>query len=172
VALRIRTAEPGDERRLSLVASATFLETFAGTLDGADIVAHCEREHAVAAYAGWLANPDARLWLAETEARSAAVGYLLLAPPSLPLADLRQDDLEVKRIYVLSRFQGGAGSALMDRAVEEARRRGARRLLLGVYARNDRALAFYARHGFAKVGERRFQVGANAYEDVILAREL
>jgi len=165
-------AETGDERRLSLVAAATFLETFAGILDGPDIVAHCEREHAAAAYARWLSDPDARLWLAETEAGAAPVGYLLLARPSLPLDDLRADDLEVKRIYVLSRHQGGTGSALMGRAVDEARRRGAGRLLLGVYARNERALAFYARHGFAKVGERRFQVGANSYDDVVLARDV
>ena len=89
------------------------------------------------------------------------------------LADLRTDDLELKRIYLLSRFHGGGtGRRLMQHAVDEARSRGAGRLLLGVYAGNERALAFYARCGYVRVGERRFQVGANTYEDAILALDL
>jgi ribosomal protein S18 acetylase RimI-like enzyme len=46
---------------------------------------------------------------------------------------------------------------------------GARRLLLGVYGRNRRAIAFYARQGFIQVGVRKFEVGANTYDDLVLA---
>ncbi len=56
--------------------------------------------------------------------------------------------------------------------MEEARARGAPRLLLGVYAGNDRAIAFYGRQGFKPVGERSFLVGANRYHDLVLARRL
>ena len=89
------------------------------------------------------------------------------------MRDLHPDDLEIKRIYVLSRFHGsGLGSRLMDAALDEAKRRGARRALLGVYEQNARALAFYAKQGFTRIGERQFQVGANTYGDYILARRL
>ena len=82
-------------------------------------------------------------------------------------------DLELKRIYLLSRFHGaGAGRALMEAAIVEARLRGARRLLLGVYAGNGRAIAFYLKQGFSRISERRFQVGRNAYEDIIFALDL
>jgi len=101
------------------------------------------------------------------------VGYLLLARPSLPLRGLRQDDREVKRIYLLQRFHGaGLGRQLMRQAADAARDGGAKRLLLGVYAGNERALAFYRKAGFRKVGDRRFQVGANTYEDTMLALDL
>lgn len=173
MATALKAAEAGDERRLALVGQATFLETFAGILDGSDILAHCEREHSAAAYAQWLADPDARIWIAQTDPGSAPVGYLLLARPSLPLPDLRPDDLEVKRIYLLHRFHGsGTGQAMMEKALIDARQRGARRLLLGVYAHNHRAIAFYLKNGFVKVGERRFEVGARGYEDTMLARDL
>jgi ribosomal protein S18 acetylase RimI-like enzyme len=60
----------------------------------------------------------------------------------------------------------------MSAAVEAARAAGAPRLLLGVYGGNARALAFYARQGFTEAGTRRFQVGANLYDDLVLARPL
>ncbi len=44
-AARVRLATPADAAALSLVGSATFLETFAGLHSGADILAHCERNH-------------------------------------------------------------------------------------------------------------------------------
>ncbi|MFD1041416.1 hypothetical protein [Pseudoxanthomonas kaohsiungensis] len=46
----IRRASPGDEAALSLVGQATFLETFAGVLDGAAIVGHCAGAHGAARY--------------------------------------------------------------------------------------------------------------------------
>ena len=168
----IRPAGLGDAPRLALAAQASFLETFAGLLGGSDIVARCEEQLGVAAHERWLADPDARLWLAEMEEGGAPVGYALLARPDLPVAT-DEADLELKRIYLLSRFHGaGAGQALMEAAIAEAGRRGARRLLLGVYAGNRRARAFYVRQGFSQVGERRFQVGGNAYEDIIFALDL
>ena len=64
---RLRAGRPGDESALALVGQATFLETFAGILDGRDVVAHCQREHAPARYAEWLGRPTAATWLAELE---------------------------------------------------------------------------------------------------------
>ncbi len=169
----LRVAAPGDEQALALVGAASFLETFAGVLDGADILTHCATQHAAPLYAQWLARGDMCLWIAQTTAGAAPVGYAVLAPAALPVADPQPDDLELKRIYLLHRFQGGGlGRRLMQAAIDEARNRAARRLLLGVYARNEKALAFYMRCGFEQVGERRFQVGGNQYEDAVLALPL
>jgi ribosomal protein S18 acetylase RimI-like enzyme len=124
-------------------------------------------------YEGFLKSPEAAVWLAEALEGAAPVGYAVLDRPHLPVTDLQAEDVEIKRIYVLSRFHGtGVGGQLMSAALEEARRRGSRRALLGVYAQNHRALAFYAKHGFTRVGERYFHVGANTYFDHILARQL
>ena len=169
----VRRAVPGDALALSLVGSATFLDTFAGVIDGGDIVAHCVKQHSVAVYDAWLASSDAAVWLAETVDGGAPVGFAVLDRPNLPLDDLQPDDLELKRIYVLSRFHGsGVGPRLMNEAMDEARRRGARRALLGVYSDNARALAFYAKTGFVRIGARQFQVGAHTYSDHILSLSL
>ena len=162
----IRAAGPADGDALSLVARTTFHETFAGTLSGADIVRHCRENY----------TPDSFLtgtsWLAE-EDRGAPIGYALTTAPDLPEIDVRDGDVEVKKIYVLSRWHGtGVGSALMDAVSERARVEGAGRLLLGVYARNGRAIRFYQKSGFAIGGTRRYLVGDTYYDDVIMVRDL
>jgi len=170
---RVRVCGPGDEHALALVGQATFLDSFAGVLRGADVVAHCIRQHTPEIYREWLADSRARSWIAEIEPGYAPVGYLVVAPANLPLPDLRDDDLEIKRIYLLHRVQGtGLGTRLMKEGIEYARREDRSRLLLGVYGGNARAIAFYERCGFRSIGERRFLVGDNHYDDLIMGLDL
>ncbi|KTE14083.1 GNAT family N-acetyltransferase [Sphingopyxis sp. H115] len=165
---RVRPATRDDAAALALIGAATFLETFAGILDGDAIVGHCERAHSRAAYEAYI-DAGAQAWLAEIEPGQAPVGFALSAAPDLPGA--RAGDWELKRIYSLSRFHGsGLGAALMRAAVNAAAAHD--RLLLGVYARNARAIAFYRKQGFDQIAERRFDVGGKLYDDVVLARPL
>ncbi|MFL6427038.1 MAG: GNAT family N-acetyltransferase [Acidobacteriaceae bacterium] len=166
----LRLCAAGDEEALALVGAATFLETFAGLLTGPDIVAHCRVQHAASRYAAWLADAQYRLCLAEL--KSAPVGFAVLSPPDLPLA-LTEDDIELKRIYLLHRFQGGGlGRALLGWSAAQARSMGKKRLLLGVKADNATALAFYDRVGFVRIGERKFLVGDMWCDDYILSLAL
>lgn len=161
-----------DADRLALVGSATFLETFAGVLDGDALVDHCAREHSSSAYQQHLTS-GAVAWLVEARFGEAPIGFALLSKPSLPGSTADGSDIELKRIYALSRFHGsGAGAELMRHATQYAEERGCQRLLLGVYAGNDRARAFYDKHGFRQIADRRFRVGAREYDDVVLARSL
>lgn len=168
----IRRAEAADADALALVGRATFLETYAGELPGTDILAHCARQHAPEVYAGWLASADHRLWIAEAAEGVAPLGYVVLGPPDLP-APTTASDVEIKRLYLLHRFQGrGLGAGLMSAALEGAREAGFTRVLLGVFGRNTAAIDFYRRQGFTLAGERKFQVGASVYDDLVLARAL
>lgn len=164
----VRSATVADVEALALIGAATFLETFAGVLDGAAIVAHCAVAHSSDAYLGYL-HSGGQAWLAEAEPGNAPVGYALLAQPDLAAA--RAGDIELKRIYVLSRLHGsGCGAVLMAAAITAGT--GHNRLLLGVYAGNLRAQSFYAKQDFTKIGERRFEVGGKLYDDVVFARPL
>ena len=169
----IRRCTPGDEIALSLVGQATFLEAFAGVVFGKDVMDHCLRQHAAPKYAAWLRDPATRIWIAEADPGQAPVGYLVLTAPDLPLPDIGPRDAEVKRVYILHRFQQqGLGASLMDLARAEAIANGMRRLCLGVYSGNTAAVAFYERLGYQKVGRRSFKVGSNLYEDFVLALPL
>ena len=167
----IRRCGPDDAAALALVGAATFLDSYAWMIEGRDILAHVAARHSEAAYAAFLANPACALWLAES-ALAAPIGFALLTAPDLPV-ETAPDDLEVRRIYLLSRYQGsGLGRALLDAAIGEARTRGAARLLLGTATGNDRAIGFYRHVGFNVVGERQFTVGARTYDDWVLALTL
>ncbi len=167
VPFAIRAAVPNDAGALALVGGATFLETFAGVHTGAEIVAHCAEAHSVAAYEALLRG-GAEAWVAETAGTGAVLGYAVLSGPRLPGAG--EGDLELKRIYTLSVLHGGgAGRALLEACVGRARERGARRVMLGVFSENARAIAFYRRAGFERVGEYRFDVGGTGYLDWVMA---
>lgn len=170
--VNIRPCALGDESALALIGQATFLETFAGILGGQDILVHCAQAHAAALYRAWLSDPDCALWLAETRAGNAPVGYMVVAPPQLPLPDTT-GDLELKRIYLLGRFQGGGlGKRLVSTAITHAGDAGVKRLLLGVYAGNEPAIGFYRRLGFNNLGTRKFNVGGRDYDDHIMGLSL
>lgn len=167
-----RRAEAADAEALALVGQATFLETYAGQLLAADILAHCARQHAPEVYAGWLASGAYRLWIAEADEGRAPIGYAVLAPPDLPMPTTDKD-VEIKRIYLLHRFHGqGLGAELMRACLDGAREAGFGRALVGVFGRNEAAIGFYRRQGFSLAGERKFQVGASVYDDLVLTRPL
>lgn len=169
---RLRRATAADAPAVAMVAAASFLETFAGILPGEDIVAHCTRNSSIAKFAGWADDPAGVVTLAEHPDGHAPVGFTLLTTPDLPVAPI-EGDVELRRIYALSITRGtGLGNRLMGQALADARALGARRVLLGVLGTNVRARAFYEREGFALAGERRFNVGAGWYDDVIYARAL
>jgi ribosomal protein S18 acetylase RimI-like enzyme len=167
----IRRCTPADIPALSLIGAATFLESFAGILEGANILEHCARKHSERSYRVALKAPEAAAWVAEL--KGAPVGYALVTPPSELPVPLDPGDLELKRIYLLSRFHGsGTAVHLMKQAMEFAHAAGAKRFLLGVYAQNARAIAFYRRQGFTEVGTRTFHIGSGTYHDLILAAQL
>ena len=169
----LRRAGLEDAAMLAMVASATFLDGFAGVLPGEAMVAHAARHHVPEVYARYLDRAEVAVWLAVARNGGAPVGYAMLTPPDLPAETVEAGDLELKRIYALSRFHGsGVGQRLMRTALAEARARGARRVTLGVYAGNARALRFYARNGFRQIGTRQFTVGSLLCDDFVLGRPL
>jgi ribosomal protein S18 acetylase RimI-like enzyme len=169
---RLRRASIEDAAALSLVAGATFLETFAAMLPGADIVAHCANKSSPVAFARWLGDDRSVVVLADHPVTSAPVGYTVLTAPDFPIPT-DPGDVELKRIYTLGLTHGsGLGQALMDRALVNAAELGCARMLLGVHPENRRARRFYERAGFSVIGERVFQVGAQRITDPIYARAL
>lgn len=188
-AVKLRRATSEDADALALVGAATFLEAFTWMLPGADILAHCTKNHSAESYRAALAKPNTRITLAIAATSGAPVGYAMVTDPDLPSFSVQPGDIELKRIYLLSRFRPrlyapvlddagqpqanlGAGQALMNAAIADAESMGFRRLLLGTHENNQRAIAFYRRNGFAEAGTRTFRVGSQCCCDLIFARPL
>lgn len=192
-AVRLRHATEADAAALALVGAATFLEAFTWMLPGADIIAHCAKNHIPEAYRAYMAHPETRITIAEAVPGGAPVGYAMLTAPELPTFAVRPTDIELKRIYLFSRFRSErtpvmrtseitgalepieglrAGQALMDAAVNDACEMGRTRLLLGTHAGNLQAINFYRKNGFEEAGTRTFHVGAQICCDLIFAKPL
>ena len=178
--ITLRPATLADAPALALVGAATFLEAFTWMLPGADIIAHCAKSHTAEAYEAYLARPETRITLA-TAGHDAPVGFAMLTAPELPTFHVLPSDIELKRIYLFSRFRNSPvqnapglrpAQALLNAAIAEARTLHRTRLLLGTHANNHRAIAFYHRNGFTEAGTRTFQVGTQLCSDLIFAKPL
>ena len=168
----VRRAQAADAPALALVAGTTFLETFHAITPVADLVTHVTNKSSAAAFAAWIEDPAAAVFYAAADRTGAPLGYAVLTAPDFPVVT-DERDAELRRIYTLVATHGtGLGAALMQAALDEARERGRKRVLLGVHPDNDRARRFYERTGFRVIGERVFSVGASRFVDPIYALDL
>jgi GNAT superfamily N-acetyltransferase len=123
-----------------------------------------------------IADPAGAVLLAERRGASGdaeLVGYAHLVSGPAPAAVRGPAPMELRRLYVARAWHGQrVAQALMDAALDTARARGAGTLWLGVWERNPRAAAFYAKYGFTRVGEQRFVLGTDVQTDWLLARPL
>lgn len=168
---RIRKCTEEDARLLSAIASSTFLETYAGLLPTDEILAHCDVHYSATKFSEALKSSEFSAAVLETQPISTAIGYRVLEQVKVETDAFLIHDFELKKLYVLGRFHGtGLGRALISEAVAEAGKRGARRLVLGVYEKNASAIRFYERIGFRPIGERSVRVGSLNLRDILMAR--
>jgi ribosomal protein S18 acetylase RimI-like enzyme len=83
---------------------------------------------------------------------------------------------EVFGLGVDPQFEGrGAGRALMEALIDEARARGGQKMTLRVFAPNDRARRLYKSLGFEREGllKREFRIGDGEYvDDILMAKTI
>jgi GNAT superfamily N-acetyltransferase len=158
VSAAIRRATLADASTLSTLGARTFVESFGHLYSAEDLQAFIDENHAPIAYARYFADPAYALWLAEAD--GTAIGYALAGPGSLPHADAKPGDGELKRLYLLASAQGsGVGARLFDEALAWLERDGPRTLWISVWSENHGAQRFYSRYGFENAGEYDFIVG-------------
>jgi len=154
------------------VAAATFLETYHALIGVADIVAHVTERCTADTFTRWIDDPEAWVSYAAVETTDTPLGFAVLTAPDFPIP-LTPDDIELRRIYTLATSHGhGVGPALLTAALDEARARGKRRMLLGTHPENTRAQRFYEREGFVLVGRRQFRVGDRVFDDPVYSLTL
>lgn len=161
----IRKASAADAATLSLIARATFLEAFADLIDGKAIVEHCRSELSAGTFARTL-RQTGLAWLAQHAGTGAPIGFAQLGRTQLPEATA--NDVELKRIYILSQYRGsGLAQAIWNEAKTAACKGGAGRVLLAVYRHNNRARGFYEKLGFSRLDDRDFEVGGKLYPGTV-----
>ncbi|HEX5971626.1 MAG TPA: GNAT family N-acetyltransferase [Gemmatimonadaceae bacterium] len=172
--LVIRRATPADAATLAAFAEAAFADTFAADNTPGDMAVYLAGAFGEAKQREELTDRSRVVLLAERG--GALAGYAMLNDATAPAGATSvalANAMEIARLYAGRRWIGtGVGAALMQHCLDLAASRGREWIWLGVWERNARAIAFYARWGFSDVGAQSFQLGADRQTDRIMARRL
>ncbi len=83
------------------------------------------------------------------------------------------ESLEVERIYIKSSFQKhGLGKYLLNNAIEIAIEHNKKNIWLGVWEKNENAIAFYKKLGFVQAGSHSFYMGDDEQVNLIMIKTL
>lgn len=165
----IRRGAPEDAEVLSALAAKVFHDTFAVHNSPEDMKAYMDDAFAVERIREELGDPRAVVLLAYVDGELA--GYAKVFDGETPESVPGASAMELSRLYADGRWHGrGVGAALMAACLDEARRAGRETIWLGVWERNDRAIAFYRKNGFVACGSHSFWLGADEQTDLLMAR--
>ncbi|WP_272546605.1 GNAT family N-acetyltransferase [Burkholderia cepacia] len=171
----IRVATLSDAIPLAELKRDTFRETFLQDGFGIDyppndLAAYEARTYSVETITGQLNDPECRTWVAESD-DGTLVGYAHAGPCKLPHPDVAEGSGEIHQIYLRRGTQGtGAGRALFDSALDYLATERPGPVWLGVWSGNAKAIAFYEKAGFTRVGTYDFKVGESTDLEFIYRR--
>jgi diamine N-acetyltransferase len=165
----IRTATAADADILAELGTRTFRETFSKDNTPEDMALYLAEHFGGALQRAELLDDTVCFLLLFSEEGPA--GYVKLRRGAAGVRGLHP--LEVCRFYVDKAFHGG-GAALELMAATDAlaRREGHDVVWLAVWEHNARAIRFYERHGFARVGEQPFTLGRDVQTDWLMAKKV
>jgi diamine N-acetyltransferase len=169
--IRIAKCTPDDLLTLQQISYVTFDETFKeqntpenmkGYLDKAFNLKQLEKE---------LINTSSEFFFVYFNNELA--GYLKLNINDAQSEDMGNEALEVERIYIKRDFQKhGLGRYMLNKAVEIAKVHKKSKVWLGVWEKNENAIAFYKKMGFVESGSHSFYMGDEEQIDIIMALDI
>jgi ribosomal protein S18 acetylase RimI-like enzyme len=170
MAVTIRRAVETDAQGLSRLAAITFPLACTPQTSAEFLATHIATRLDPASFRDHLTDPACVVLLAEDDDGADLVGYTMLltgepTDPDVAQALRFRPTVSLERCYVHPDHHGtGVAGELMNATLAAASSTGAEGIWLGVSEENDRANAFYARHGFEQIGKKRFPIG-DAWED-------
>ena len=166
----IRKAEERDASSLAAVGIEVWVNTY--LRDGVSPVFadYVLAEFTAQKFRNAIRNPDLATWVSEN--RTGIDGFVTVCSTATsPLPGC--SPLEITTLYVQPRHQSaGEGAALLHRALDHCRSMGGESVWLTVEAENRRAVDFYLRHGFTRIGSTDFVIGDRGYENYVMRADL
>lgn len=171
--MTLRIATASDASTLTSLAASTMREAFGPPYNAAELVdEYIQTSITQPILEKELADPRSVFFLVET-ADQTPIGYAKMRQHAPPRKMTNRHAVEIQRIYLLQSQVGqGLGRLLMDHCLTWARNEGYSAVWLGVWERNQRALAFYERMGFERFGYHYFQFGSERQRDFWLQKKL
>lgn len=162
----IREGLPGDAVRLAILASQVWLDTYAVDGISNDFANYVLSEFTPGNFEAALGDPGTCFILAERGDNIAAFARVAFSA-ACPAKGCSTSELET--LYVQERFtRQGLGQALLHAAEAKAWERSGLPLWLTVNANNQRAVTFYQRRGYVRVGRTHFVLGTERHANHVL----
>lgn len=149
----------------------TFYDAFAAQNTPEDIAQYMDTQFSRESLMAEVGSPGNIFLLAYLG--DAPVGYMRLLEHEPPPEMEQEPAIEIVRIYSEQPAIGkGVGKALMQYALDLARKIGKNWIWLGVWEHNHRAIAFYTKWGFEKFGDHPFILGSDTQTDWWMKKKL
>lgn len=167
----IRVATKADLPAILEVAIASYEDTFAAFNTRENMDAFYAENYTLARFTSEFDEPNSILFVACRN--NQVVGFVRLRASYEADKHLNGSAIELQRLYIHPGHQGiRAGALLMQRAMEYAIAQQFEWIWLGVWEKNFKAQAFYAKHGFVRFSQHVFQMGDDPQIDWLLKRKL
>jgi len=167
--MKIRRAVASDAEPLAALAARTYYETFVDHTSPEDMAEFLSTAYGIRQQRAEIEDPNVVTFLAVDD--DQVIAFAQVRPGNCDSCDAGPSPVELWRFYVDSGWHGRGVAQTLMRAVEQAARDfGGETLWLGVWERNERAKAFYAKCGFIDIGSHHFVVGKDVQTDRVMAR--
>ncbi|KAK5999720.1 hypothetical protein QM012_005126 [Aureobasidium pullulans] len=169
----LRKATLEDVIAIADLGAHVYTLTFGHSVPQEDLSDYLDEAYSVSATAKEIANPDKDMIVA-TDGKDHIIGFVLLTRGTTdPCLEGLNKTIELQRLYIHPKAHGGGVGKLLENHVEEmARRQGFEHLWLGVWEENIKAIKFYEKLGFTRVGSHAFRTGQVIQTDFIMVKRL
>ncbi|KZS48885.1 GNAT family acetyltransferase [Paenibacillus glucanolyticus] len=158
-----------DSRQLQEIGYETFNETFKDQNSPGNINAYLERAFNLEQIEKELSNKFSQFFFVYFN--NEVAGYLKVNTNDEQSEEMGDESLEIERIYIKSKFQKhGLGKYLLNQAKDIAVESNKKKLWLGVWEKNENAIAFYEKMGFVQTGTHTFYMGDERQIDFIMSK--
>ncbi|MGI8386524.1 GNAT family N-acetyltransferase [Robertmurraya sp. P23] len=169
--INIKMCTLEDSRKLQEISYETFNETFKHQNSPENMNAYLERAFNLKQLEKELSNISSQFFFVHFN--NEVAGYLKVNTNEAQSEDMGDESLEIERIYIKNSFQKhGLGKYLLNKAVEFAMERNKKKIWLGVWEKNENAIAFYKKMGFVQTGSHSFYMGDEEQIDFIMTKTL
>lgn len=169
--ITIRRGDAGDARLVSTLATVTFFEAYFEQDDPPDLANYLAENFAADIIADELTDPETYFFIIHRG--GPAVGYAKLRDKQPHPSVTSRNAIELQRIYVVERVWGsGVGEKILRHCIEFARSKEKDVLWLGVWEENPRAIRFYEKHSFKRVGTLEFPYGNTVGINAVMQLEI
>ncbi|KJD38197.1 GNAT family acetyltransferase [Paenibacillus polymyxa] len=160
-----------DVQILQEISIETFNDTFKDQNSPENMQAYLERAFNLKQLDKELANVSSEIFFIYFNEELA--GYLKININDAQSEKMGDESLEVERIYIKNKFQKhGLGKHLLNKAIEIALEHHKKKVWLGVWEKNENAIAFYEKMGFVQMGAHSFYMGDEEQIDFIMTKSM